>query len=43
LRNILEARGYADRVVLFNGSNTDEKSRKIYADWVAKHKNTDKV
>ncbi len=43
LRNILEARGFADRVVLFNGSNTDEKSRKIYADWVAKHKNTDKV
>lgn len=43
LRNILEARGYADKVVLFNGSNTDEKSRKIYADWVAKHKNTDKV
>ena len=43
LRNILEARGYADKVVLFNGSNTDEKSRKIYADWVARHKNTDKV
>lgn len=43
LRNILEARGFADRVVLFNGSNTDEKSRKIYADWVAKYKDTDKV
>jgi len=43
LRNLLEARGYADKVVLFNGSNTDEKSRKIYADWVARHKNTDKV
>lgn len=43
LRNILEARGYADKVVLFNGSNTDEKSRRIYADWVARHKNTDKI
>lgn len=43
LRNILEARGFAGKVVLFNGSNTDEKSRKIYADWVAKYKNTDKV
>lgn len=43
LRNILEARGYVDKVVLFNGSNTDEKSRRIYADWVARHKNTDKV
>lgn len=43
LRNILEVRGYADKVVLFNGSNTDEKSRKIYADWVSRHKKTDKV
>jgi ERCC4-related helicase len=43
LRNILEARGFADRVVLFNGSNTDEKSRKIYNDWVTKYKDTDKV
>ena len=30
LRNILEARGYKDKVVLFNGSNTDPKSREIY-------------
>lgn len=43
LRKILEARGYADKVVLFNGSNTDEKSRKIYSDWITRHKNTDKV
>jgi len=43
LRNILEARGYAGKVVLFNGSNTDPKSREIYAAWIAKHKDTDKV
>jgi len=43
LRNILEARGYAGKVVLFNGSNTDPKSREIYAAWAAKHKNTDKA
>jgi len=43
LRNILEARGYADKVVLFNGSNTDPKSREIYAAWALKHKDTDKV
>lgn len=43
LRNILEARGYAGKVVLFNGSNTDPKSREIYAAWALKHKNTDKV
>lgn len=43
LRNILEARKYAGKVVLFNGSNTDQKSRDIYAAWIAKHKDTDKV
>lgn len=43
LRNILEARGYANKVVLFNGSNNDSKSKDIYKDWIEKHKNTDKV
>lgn len=43
LRNILEARGYANKVVLFNGSNNDSKSKEIYKDWIEKHKNTDKV
>lgn len=43
LRNILEARGYAGKVVLFNGSNTDPKSREIYAAWIERHKNTDKI
>ncbi len=43
LRNILEARGFADKVVLFNGSNTDPKSREIYGAWAAKYKDTDKA
>ena len=43
LYNILEARGYKDKVVLFNGTNTDEKSKRIYKEWLAKHKGTDKV
>ena len=43
LRNILELRGFADKVVLYNGSNTDTKSKEIYALWIAKHKNTDRV
>ena len=43
LRNILEARGFAGKVVLFNGSNTDPKSREIYSAWAAKYKNTDRV
>jgi ERCC4-related helicase len=43
LRNILEAQGFADKVVLFNGSNTDPKSREIYSAWAAKYKDTDKA
>lgn len=43
LYNILEARGYKDKVVLFNGMNNDEKSKGIYKNWLAKHKGTDKV
>lgn len=43
LYNILEARGYKDKVVLFNGMNNDEKSKTIYKNWLAKHKGTDKV
>jgi ERCC4-related helicase len=43
VRNILEERGFAGKVVLFNGSNTDPKSREIYAAWAAKYKGTDKT
>lgn len=43
LYNILEARGYKDQVVLFNGVNNDEKSKEIYKNWLAKNKNSDKV
>jgi ERCC4-related helicase len=30
-------------VVLFNGSNNDEKSRRIYAEWIKRHQGTDRV
>jgi ERCC4-related helicase len=43
LKNILEARGYHDEIVLFNGSNNDPKSNKIYNDWLKKHKGTDRI
>lgn len=39
--NLLEARGYADKVVKFNGSNTDAKSKEIYAAYLKKHQGTD--
>lgn len=43
LRNNLEEKGYKDKIVLFNGSNTDQKSRQIYKHWLDKYKGTDKV
>lgn len=30
-------------IVLFNGSNNDEQSRRIYSEWLEKHKGTDRV
>lgn len=41
--NLLEARGYKNKVVQFNGSNTDAKSKEIYKNWLLEHKGTDKV
>lgn len=39
--NLLEARGYANQVVKFNGSNADAKSKEIYAAYLKKHQGTD--
>jgi ERCC4-related helicase len=38
---LLENRGYANKVVKFNGSNTDSKSKEIYNTYVKKHQGTD--
>ncbi|MCI0625710.1 MAG: SNF2-related protein [Acidobacteria bacterium] len=43
LRNILETSRYSGRIVLFNGSNTDPKSKEIYRGWLERHKGTDRV
>jgi ERCC4-related helicase len=43
LLRVLAGSPYKDGVVLFNGSNNDEKSRQIYADWFERHKDTDRV
>ena len=39
--SLLEVRGYKNRVVKFNGSNIDSKSKEIYANYAKKHKGTD--
>lgn len=39
----LSQNGYENDIVLFNGSNSDDKSKQIYKAWFEKYKNTDKV
>lgn len=34
---------YPNKIVLFNGSNNDETSNKVYKSWLEKHRGTDKV
>ena len=41
LCSLLEARGYQDKVVKFNGSNNDSKSKEIYTSYLKKHHGTD--
>lgn len=43
LLSILSQTEYKDRVVLFNGSNNDEMSNRIYAQWLERHKGSDKI
>lgn len=43
LVQLLSENGYADKIVLFNGTNNDPQSRVIYNEWLAKNKNTDHV
>ncbi|MFH0734515.1 MAG: SNF2-related protein [bacterium] len=43
IKQILENDGYADKIVLFNGSNTDALSKTIYNQWILKYKGSDKI
>ncbi len=40
---LLPKHGYEEKIVLFNGSNNDEKSKQIYKQWLEKNKDTDKI
>jgi SNF2 family DNA or RNA helicase len=40
---LLPDNGYKDKIVLFNGSNSDTKSKDIYQNWFAKNKDTDRI
>jgi ERCC4-related helicase len=43
LLELLEDSEFAGQAVLFNGTNSDPKSKEIYAQWLDRHKGTDKV
>jgi ERCC4-related helicase len=43
LKNILENTEFKGKIVLFNGSNSDQESKAIYHKWLEKHKGTDKI
>ena len=40
LFDLLEANGYKGQIVLFNGSNNDERSKQIYKNWLAVNERT---
>lgn len=43
LFNLLESTEFKGRVMLFNGTNSDPRSREIYRRWLERHGNTDRV
>lgn len=43
LKSLLEANGYGGQIVLFNGSNTDLESKRIYREWLEKNADTDRI
>jgi len=43
LFELLEQTEFAGKIVLFNGSNNDQKSKEIYNQWITKYKGTDRV
>ena len=43
LFELLQQTQYSNKVVLFNGSNSDTFSKQIYKSWIKKHEGTDKI
>jgi ERCC4-related helicase len=43
LYEYLTSNGYANKVVLFNGTNTDDNSKIIYKKWLEKHEGSDAI
>ncbi|PHJ36836.1 ATP-dependent helicase [Desulforamulus profundi] len=43
LYQFLSANGYQDKIVLFNGTNTDPASKAIYTEWLQQNQCTDRI
>ncbi len=43
LLRVLADSPWSEGIVLFNGSNNDERSRQIYSDWLKQHAGTDRI
>jgi len=43
LYHLLEKTEFADKVMMFNGTNTDPRSKEIYRNWLEKHRGTDRI
>lgn len=43
LFSFLSKKGYQGKIVLFNGSNNDIRSKKIYSKWLKKHEGSSKI
>lgn len=43
LLRLLADSPYAEGIVLFNGTNTDDRSKAIYSKWATRHKGTEKI
>jgi superfamily II DNA or RNA helicase len=43
LNQLLTDNGYAGQIVLMNGSNNDDDSRKVYTEWKERHAGTDRI
>lgn len=43
LKQFLEANGYKGKIVLFNGSNSDKESTKIFKEWCRKNEGTGRI
>jgi ERCC4-related helicase len=43
LLRVLADSPFAEGIVLFNGSNTDDRSKAVYAAWLQRHQGTDRV